>query len=289
MRSSILLTAVALFLSIWLQTPVLVAQPALPTAPSFVLPSLVQHNPPGLCIWTVTVDRFSAASDTSTSAYSTNIPGNLWSYSYSCTAAAGMEIWSDAFAHDELIPVTAYSTVSSLATGSISIQYTPACTNQQPQISLDWNPHFALRTEVCASVASSLTSGLMYGTCTALNTKVEAKGALERSTNTTTGQVGGSVSLAGTGGGVSIPVGFTAGVGATEQQFLDIAQNSRNITSATCVFSGTTSCSVSADDFLFDGSTAEAKAKCFDSKAGLDLNGQCLGCGSQSYALYNYY
>lgn len=282
-------TAIALFLSVCLQTHDLVAQPALPTAPSFVLPSLVQHNPPGLCTWTVTVDRFSAASDTSTSAYSTNILGNLWSYSYSCTAAAGMEIWNDAFAHDELIPVTAYSTVSSLATGSISIQYTPGCTNQQPQVSLDWNPRFALRAEVSASVASSLTSGLMYGICTALTTKVEAKGALERSTNTTTGQVGGSVSFAGTGGGVSIPVGFTSGVGATEQQFLDLAQNSLNITCATCVFSGTTSCSVSADDFLFDGATAEAKAKCFDSKAGLDLHGKCLGCGSQSYALYNYY
>ena len=284
MKCMIRLVNVAAFSTLVLLAPTLMAQPAFPTLDSpEATHALVTADS---CQWWTETTGLSPGENTEDGPHRQNaLIGPLTAYADARASAFGMEIWADASAHDELWLWTATATTSAIGSGHITLKIIPRCTAPSPFIRLDWKPKFKLRAQVIADTADAIATGSMTGSCYELGVNVNIYGAARRATDSALASVG--IAIPGVIG-LTIPVLFGSGIGAEELACVTYALRTGHIQAATCTFTGGVSCSVTADDDVWLGKAA-CLAKCFESKAGIDLDGVCQACGAHSYITYGWY
>lgn len=278
MKTTIYLMSITVFSTLVLLAPTLMAQNPTPAEfPDMHRPKAVHTPmPTGTCAWWTSTDNFVQNSSEDGPHYNGGLlPGGDESDADARTRAAGMEIWASAYAYDELWGWVATAATSTAGNGSITLRIVKICPSPLPRITLDWAPTFTLRVGVVDSNAAATVGGVMSGSCNELNVNTAIFGALQKA-NTLT-----AVTLAL--GGLTIPLTVSQGIGALQQSYSDLKHAIGNIPEATCIFNGSTSASVEANDYW---GRAECFAKCRDSTARIDLDGFCQNCGGHSYIEY---
>lgn len=200
---------------------------------------------------------------------------------YADAIADGMQIQGYAWAKDTCVPNGAAAAKSAASAGSVTLLNTycpPWCTTL---ITGDWKPRFTARVQIVSGPASGTAHGKMTGDTAVLACDVQVEGTVQLS------DAGGYTDVTIGPAGVPVHTGITTA--AAEITPIDNKHDSKPLSQETATYSCTVDVSASADAGLLDW-YAEMHSWVWDSRAGLDLHGNCPAtCTGFGYIVYNWY
>jgi len=207
---------------------------------------------------------------------------------YAHAVADGMQVFAYGWAYDSCIGGDAGAAISASSSGEVSVFARKVPAGCSPRIAVDWMPRVRLRVHQSNPPGTAEAAVEMTGDVRELAFNIRIAGAFKADSEASVSEAGGSIMLAGTGGGLQIPVALHRSTAPREATLEDNQAAWAAITEATATFVGRTRVSASADASIWNW-VGESEAWVWDSRPGLDLHGECPApCAGFAYVVYGW-